>query len=245
MNKLILTAMIFGFIVTNAFGQNRKAKKAYDKGYEYHSIGNYHSAIDYYNEAILEYTQYGKAFFSRAECYQNLALNNKAKRSFYLDQIVSDLTNSIKYNTKRWEVVSSFRGRGDIHLYDNSFDYAVQDYYNALEYEKGGANPITHNLYFRIGLANYKQGKFEEALRSFREAESKYIKCSEYHYVVKGNTLMKLGRKREAVECYKLANESFDTKGGGKWKITNIGYCMNKLMVDEVAIAKRNYALKF
>lgn len=245
--RTVLSLILLLFCTTAFYGQNRKAKKAYKKGYEYHAIGNTHMAITYYDKAIDEYYEYGEVYLLRAECYLKLSKNNKTKREEYINKVVEDLTNSIKFGKSRSNVVSSYRGRGDIHLYDNSFDAALADYYDALEYVKEGTMPNAPYLYFRLGLANYKKGKHTEALENFKQAESEYeySKNNEYHYIVKGNNFQKMGKSEEAIKCYKLANEMSNIKKYDKWGIVAIGYCFHKILADEVLYAKKLYKITF
>lgn len=92
--------------------------------------------------------------------------------------------------------------------------------------------PDNFNAYFNLGDAQYKQGRFDEALKTYNQALTKTkdneLKAKTYHNI--GNALLKSKKLEESIAAYKKAlkikPDDMETK-------YNLSYALNMLKENE------------
>ncbi|MCU7495944.1 MAG: tetratricopeptide repeat protein [Ignavibacteria bacterium] len=96
-------------------------------------------------------------------------------------------------------------------------------------FKKGAEKaPNNFNSYFNLGDAQYKQGRYDEAAKSYQQAllktQDKLQKASTYHNI--GNSLLKSQKVEESIGAYKKALKLNPNDAQTKY---NLSYALNLL----------------
>ena len=123
------------------------------RGHAYRKNGEYHRAMEDYNQALLLSPKDAAAFNNRGNSYND-------KKEY--DRAIADSNQVILLNPKSAAAVNY---RGNVYYNQKEYDRAIADYNQALE-----LNPKDAELFYNRGIAYELKGDKVKAIESYRQA---------------------------------------------------------------------------
>lgn len=160
----------------------------------YNELGDYNSALKFYNDAIeMDSTQYD-IYEQRAETYNNMGDKKNA---------ISDMSKFIQAYP---EYYGGYYQRGWFKDHDGDIEGALEDYEMTI-----ALNPDYHYVYLNRGSLKLLQGNYEEAEADFRKIVESETNPDEYTCVFYAYHY--LGDNIKAKECMDIAINNRQDKG--------------------------------
>jgi tetratricopeptide (TPR) repeat protein len=143
MKKLFYILFVYLlFISADVFAQNFGVD-SYDKAYRYYSLGDYNTAIKYYNEYLSSYTSDSRAYIERGRCYESL---------MKYDNALSDYSTAISLKPNFAEY---YRNRGYVYIKTGKPDLALNDLNLSVLYNPDDAYSYSARSVAYIHLRNF------------------------------------------------------------------------------------------
>ena len=224
----------------------------YNRGLAYENLSNLDQAILDYTSALELKPNYQYALSARGILYDVLQKPEEALKDFtgylnivptnnpgmynrrgnaYLDlgrneEAIEDYTKAIELNMRSLYI--PYRNRGLAYNREEQYDLAIQNYLKSLE-----LNPTYITLYNDIGLANFYNTNYQEAIRYFDLAIEQKMDQVYFPYYNKGRSNEALGNNEQAILDYQNA---IAAKPDYSSAVFNLGYLYSNLKRYQEAI---------
>ena len=126
-------------------------------GIAYKDLGDYRTAIEWYNRALVVDPLYADAYTNRGVAYSSMGMHAEAIRDF---------TAALKLRPQNPEALSN---RGASVMSMGEYDRAIEDFTAAIGYS-GEKNPMSAGTFYNRGIAYKSIGRYAEALKDFGAA---------------------------------------------------------------------------
>jgi tetratricopeptide (TPR) repeat protein len=166
--------------------ESPSANRYYQRGYEYHSDGQYQRAINELSEAIRLKPNFANALHSRGLAYKNLG---------DYDRAIFDYDRAIKLQPN---VSVYYYNRGNAYYFKNEFDRAIADFSESIRLSPNASALINR------GRCHYAVTRFREAIADYDEA-LKLDPRSELAYFNRATARQRLQEYGPAIADYDAA----------------------------------------